>query len=291
MNNNLKENVSHGDFIVPYTTYKGTIKDDFSIIPMHWHDEMEITYIVDGAAEININLKTFTAKKGDIIVVDPLSLHSLKKDLNTLNMTWHTMVFNLNMVQSLLTDGCLIKYIAPLLNKNNSLKMVLTKEDNGYFEILNTILSLFNTYESKCDVFELELKSQLFHLLFLFYKHDLVIKNNNENISSSVATKIKDIISFINLNYSNDISILDIAKEANFSQYHFMKFFKKHIGMTCIDFLNNTRLEKASSLLNSTDKSIMDIALDVGFNNVSYFNKLFKQKYKLTPKDFRKVNL
>ncbi len=68
-----------------------------------------------------------------------------------------------------------------------------------------------------------------------------------------------------------------------------MKFFKKHIGMTSIEYINNYRLEKASALLSSTDKSIMEISLDVGFNSVSYFNKLFKNKYKLTPKEFRIV--
>ncbi|NLK93689.1 MAG: AraC family transcriptional regulator [Clostridiales bacterium] len=290
MNENLKENVSHGDFIVPFTTYSGKISDDFSLIPMHWHEEMEITYIVDGSAEISINLNPFTAQKGDIIVVNPLTLHSFKKDPKYSHMTWHTMVFNLNMVQSSLTDGCLIKYIAPLLNKNHTLPTILNKNSLGYKEILNTILKLFDIYENKLDFFELELKSQLYHLLFLYYKYNLVIKNNkNENLSSSTTNKIKNIINYINNHINEDMTIEDISNEVNFSQYHFMKFFKKHIGMTCIDFINNTRLEKASILLNTTDKSIMDIALEVGFNNISYFNKLFKQKYKLTPKDFRKI--
>ncbi|EKY23488.1 helix-turn-helix domain-containing protein [Clostridium celatum] len=66
-----------------------------------------------------------------------------------------------------------------------------------------------------------------------------------------------------------------------------MRFFKKHIGMTCIQYINNYRLEKASLLLNSTSKPIMDISLEVGFDNLSYFNKLFKNKYNLTPKEFR----
>ena len=48
-------------------------------------------------------------------------------------------------------------------------------------------------------------------------------------------------------------------------------------------------MKKASALLSSTDKSIMEISLDIGFNSVSYFNKLFKNKYKLTPKEFRIV--
>ena len=68
-----------------------------------------------------------------------------------------------------------------------------------------------------------------------------------------------------------------------------MKFFKKHIGMTSVEYINNYRLERSAYLLSSTDKSIMEISMDVGFNSVSYFNKLFKIKYKLTPKEFRVI--
>ena len=56
-----------------------------------------------------------------------------------------------------------------------------------------------------------------------------------------------------------------------------MRFFKKHIGLTCIQYINNYRLEKASILLTTSNNAIMDISLEVGFDNLSYFNKLFKK--------------
>ena len=59
--------------------------------------------------------------------------------------------------------------------------------------------------------------------------------------------------------------------------------------MTSVEYINNYRLERSAYLLSSTDKSIMEISMDVGFNSVSYFNKLFKIKYKLTPKEFRVI--
>ena len=69
-----------------------------------------------------------------------------------------------------------------------------------------------------------------------------------------------------------------------------MRFFKKHMGLTSIQYINNYRLEKAAYLLTSTNNSIMDISLEVGFDNLSYFNKLFKKKYNITPKEFRFKN-
>ena len=58
-------------------------------------------------------------------------------------------------------------------------------------------------------------------------------------------------------------------------------------GTSCLKYINNYRLEKAAELLKSTAYSITDISLECGFNNLSYFNKLFKRKYHLTPRDFR----
>ena len=86
------------------------------------------------------------------------------------------------------------------------------------------------------------------------------------------------------------MSINTLAKICDYSEYHFMRFFKKHMGVTCIQYINNYRLEQASLLLTSTDNSIMDISLEVGFDNLSYFNKLFKKKYNITPKEFRTKN-
>ena len=116
----------------------------------------------------------------------------------------------------------------------------------------------------------------------------IVITNTDKNIiNTKVTDKVKLVLNYIHDNYSNNISINTLANICDYSEYHFMRFFKKHIGMTCIQYINNYRLEKASLLLNSTSKPIMDISLEVGFDNLSYFNKLFKNKYNLTPKEFR----
>ena len=69
--------------------------------------------------------------------------------------------------------------------------------------------------------------------------------------------------------------------------YHFMRFFKKYTGKTCIQFIKNYRLEKAYNLLKNTDLPVTQISFDVGFSNVSYFIRSFKEKYKVTPKELR----
>lgn len=284
---NLKENTHHGDFILPFSTYFCSFSNTYTFVPIHWHEEMEITLVKKGSGQHKIDLTPFDVKEGDIILVKPFSLHSIEQ-VNNDDMIWDTMVFNLNMLNSALTDGCLIKYFAPIFNNENELPMIIRIDSPGHDEIYSTIKKIFRCYTNKTYGFELELKSLLFHLFYTIYENKLVKEKKSSSISKEVSNKIKSILQFIHENYNKDLTIPEIASTCNFSEYHFMRFFKKYIGMTCIEYINNFRLETASSLLNESDKSIIDISFEVGFNNVSYFNKLFKKKYSITPKEFRK---
>ena len=93
-----------------------------------------------------------------------------------------------------------------------------------------------------------------------------------------IQNKMKTVLNYVQENFNRDMSIEEIAKLCNFSEYHFMRFFKKYAGTSCLKYINNYRLEKSAELLKSTSSSITDISLECGFNNLSYFNKLFKSK-------------
>mgnify|MGYP000366371324 CR=1 FL=1 len=99
--------------------------------------------------------------------------------------------------------------------------------------------------------------------------------------------KLKLIITYIENNYTHAISIQDIADECHFSESHFMKFFKQCTGTSFISYLNDYRLLIASRLLTSTDLPVTQIAVECGFDNISYFNRCFKKKYGEAPSKTR----
>lgn len=287
---NLKENITHGDFILPFSIYKGTLSTSFPSIATHWHEEIEVIIVLDGSCDYRINLNSFIVNKGDILIIDSQSLHSLTCISNK-NMTWASFVFNMNMLKSSNTDGTLLKYIAPLLNHEHQLPIILKDNINCYPKIFDVIENIIYCYYEKDIAYELELKSLLFKFFSLLYKNDLIERNQSKNnLTINTTDKIKLVLNYINDHYSEDISINTLAELCEYSEYHFMRFFKKHIGLTCVQYINNLRLEKSSILLTSTNNAIMDISLEVGFDNLSYFNKLFKRKYNLTPKEFRTIN-
>ena len=287
---NLKENITHGDFILPFSIYKGTLSTSFPSIATHWHEEIEVIIVLDGSCDYRVNLNSFIVNKGDILIIASQSLHSLTCIPNK-NMTWASFVFNMNMLKSSNTDGTLLKYIAPLLNHEHQLPIILKDNINCYPKIFDVIENIIYCYYEKDIAYELELKSLLFKFFSLLYKNNLIERNQSKNnLTINTTDKIKLVLNYINDHYSEDISINTLAELCEYSEYHFMRFFKKHIGLTCVQYINNLRLEKSSILLTSTNNAIMDISLEVGFDNLSYFNKLFKRKYNLTPKEFRTIN-
>ena len=97
---------------------------------------------------------------------------------------------------------------------------------------------------------------------------------------------LKTIFTQINHLYDEAIPGYELADICNFSDYHFMRFFKKYMNMTCIEYINNMRLEKAVELFEKGNTSILDVSLSVGFHNLSYFHRAFKKKYHMTPLSF-----
>lgn len=284
---NLKENKKHGNFLLPFIRYKTAIPNCFSIFPMHWHDEMEIIEVFKGKYIVNINLKEYVVEEGDIVILKPCTLHSFKQ-YESEKMVSKTIMFNLSMLNNNVTDACSIKYLTPFLDNKVSYPSILKPSDKGYKNIKKCIDKLFLCYEEKNEFFELQLKSYLFELFYIFFKECFEIHDYSAKIKDDTTNDIKAILEYIKINYMNSISIKDLANVVNFSEHYFMRFFKKYMGMTCVDYINEYRLNIATNLLETTDMPIMEIAVKVGVNNISYFNRIFKKKFNLTPKEYRK---
>lgn len=100
--------------------------------------------------------------------------------------------------------------------------------------------------------------------------------------------KKADIIDYILKHYNTDMSLQTIAGKFFISKYHLCRRFKEWTGQSITDFINETRLMRARELLISSDLSILDISLSVGFGSPNYFNLLFKKKFGTTPFQYKK---
>ena len=102
---------------------------------------------------------------------------------------------------------------------------------------------------------------------------------------------IKKVCSFVEQNLSCDISLENAAEYAGVSSFYLSKLFKEEKGETFINYVTDKRLEKSRQLLAETDSSIKEITANVGYNDQNYFSRIFKNKYGVSPKEYRKSNL
>lgn len=100
---------------------------------------------------------------------------------------------------------------------------------------------------------------------------------------------IRELISYVNEHYTEKLSLEDAADYVGFSREYFCRFFKQHMGLTFLRYLNEVRISHAGRLLSSTDLSISEIMNTCGFTNQTIFNRLFKEIYGMTPRQARKT--
>lgn len=108
-----------------------------------------------------------------------------------------------------------------------------------------------------------------------------------ENIINNKKSKISAIIEFIENNYLEELKISDIASHFGMKEYEFSRYFKKYTGKSPKEYIKELKLKKAKELL--TFQNVTEVSFDLGYENISYFIKEFKEKYGLTPKEYKKI--
>lgn len=103
--------------------------------------------------------------------------------------------------------------------------------------------------------------------------------------------RLAHVAQYINRHLSRNIPIRELADQACMSEPNFYRTFKQTFGMTPVDYINQQRIALASRLLRTTNRYLADISLDCGFNNLTYFMKLFRREMGLSPAQYRKQAL
>jgi AraC-like DNA-binding protein len=110
---------------------------------------------------------------------------------------------------------------------------------------------------------------------------------NRKKLFKGASQRLELVKSYINENAHKNITLLHVSKQANMAEVSFSRFFKNETGVTFSEYLINLRLSNVTKMLSETQKSIAEIAYHCGFNNLSYFNRIFKSKRGCTPNQFR----
>lgn len=276
-----KENKIHSTQLKPFSFYRCQIPDYMPDVALHWHPEIEINLLIKGEGQYQVGDTRINAKKGDIIIITPNLLHSVYSDTS---LESYTFVGSMDFLGSAFYDKASVSYIRPIINGAKFFSPLINENDMYYEEIYECVKKLFETGNQKEKFYELMLKSELYKLIYLLYKYG---KIEVQNESFRHLEKIKIALQYIQENYQEDIKVSELADLCHFSKAYFMNFFKKNVGIPCIEYVMQFRLKKAGEELKNTDMSVSEIAFNCGFRNLSNFNRQFKEYFGIVPKDFR----
>lgn len=282
---NYQEKKEHGQSGFPYITYPCSIPLDFPKVPLHWHDEMELIYIKKGCGIVSIDFTVYQVEAGDILVIVPGQLHTIEQSPG-IAMEYENIIFQLRMLTSLHGDLCTEEYFLPMQKR----QLIIPSYIHPGCDIYKMAKLCLDRADELCDKrpesYQLAVKGQLFQLFFLLFSHaswNTIQANHNKSLE-----KMKVILTYMETHYGEKLTIKDMAEACGFSQSHFMKFFKSSVGEPFTSYLNHYRLTMASRLLISSNSSILEIAEETGFSNLSYFNRTFKHTFGMTPREYRR---
>jgi xylan 1,4-beta-xylosidase len=248
-------------------------------VPFHWHQEMEIIYLVQGELQVNIENQRYHLQKENLVLINTNEVHSFQQ----------TDKENLAIVIQL--DLKRFKGYYPQIEKTHFFcNSLLDKNAHEKYIILKKFLSkILHVYDQKEPGFIIELniiiQQIILHLIRGFEK--TVINEENLEKSSDNLKRLERILKYIDEHYTEKITLDEIAKSEYISTYYFSHFFKDKMGMTFQTYLKHVRLKKAHNMLLETDEKIVDIAHKSGFANSQMFASYFKEEFGMTPTQLR----
>ena len=134
---------------------------------------------------------------------------------------------------------------------------------------------------------QIRIKLVLLQFILEMWNKGLVVEND----TSGRNTVEKEMVSYIQQNYTGTISLKEFGEQFHLSEKYISRYFKEHFHITLSQYVTYLRLEHAKQLLQDTDLPITEIALQSGYQNVSYFIRSFKKTYEVSPLKYRKNRL
>lgn len=266
LNNLYHEHTSRGTYDFPIELYSVTKTHPCYIMQIHWHKEFEIIRVKCGTLILSLNGKEFKMSEGESIFIPSGVIHSALP----YNCEYECVVFSPSMIYG-----------------NNICRTIIKSEINEIYTFKQNcdIDFLFDELKNKKVGYELEIYGRLYLIMCNIFR-----SNNGHKIHQNKELEtIKPAMQIIEDKYDSKISLDDLAKKCGLSPNYFSKYFKDTVGVSPFEYLLKYRIEAACEMLLYSNLSITQICYDCGFNDLSYFIRIFKKHKGISPKGYVKT--
>lgn len=280
MNMREFERINHGTPDFPVVLYH--VDQSFPRYRMmcHWHVEYELIRVISGKLRLRIDENDFVLTAGEAIMIHGGTLHSGEPE----NCIYECAVFSISPLTQL--PGCK-EQLSTILGKETEISRIYSIDDK---EIINAVNEFFDALSNSDKGYKLAVLGGLYRIFSVIIKKGLYGERTKENqdIENRYINRFKNLLTWLEEHYKENITLDQIAGIAGFSPKYFCRLFSKMTGRSPIDYLNCYRIDRASEMLLGTEKPIIDIAAECGFYDLSYFVKVFKKYKGIPPGQYRK---
>lgn len=236
----------------------------------NWHNNIEILYFKNGSGYVYCDNEKLTGNPGDVIVINSNQEHAFASDSS---VEYYCLIPD--------TDFCANNGI-----NTSAIRFSTMIKDKKLCDMLDKFIGVFYSSDVYRDAM---LRTELLSILIYIAKNHSS-QNESAEATSNVKKGVYFAIGYIKSHLSEKITIDELAESVNISKYHFIRHFKKITGDTPVTFINKLRCETAKKLLSVGSYSINEVCEKCGYENMSYFAKVFKKYTELTPSEFAEKN-
>lgn len=292
VNEDMKEIKQHGNVGFPLAIYPVEFSQKFRTrIRWHWHNELELIYVVKGQARFLVAETEFILKAGQGLFINTNTMHSVAES-EGFCCTYYSVVFHSSLLLGSMESALSSKYLGIVLNSPDLRYLMLDNSIPEHTQILSHLHNLVQLDAADVFAYELECKVQLLemwvHLLkHLYHIHDTISSRHPKQSLDEL--RAKEAINYIESHFAEPITLDDIAAAVHISTSECCRCFKRCIKLSPFEYLMRYRIIMSTNLIQQEKTaSISSVASRTGFNSSSYFNKLFRKYIGCTPTEYRK---
>lgn len=280
------ELTEHGTLLFPAAFYHDDLQEED--VAWHWHDELEIFLVSEGATEVTAGSETYVIEAGDGIFINAGILHGARMYGET-GCRYHSIVFHSSLIGGSADSIFWQNYLNPLMKDGGSGSVLLRRTELWQRECLELLETAWQSGIGEQPGYEFEVRNALSGIICR-----LALRRPDQEKKISEKTlreeeRMKRMLNYIEEHEGEEITVEQIADSISVSTSECLRCFHHTIGITPMQYVIRRRIRRAADLLSETEKKISEIGMQCGFQDMSYFARMFRQIKGYTPSEYRKL--
>ncbi|GGD59125.1 helix-turn-helix transcriptional regulator [Paenibacillus nasutitermitis] len=249
--------------------------------PLHYHNFAELSLVIEGSAEEILNGRPHALRRGTVSLLLPHHMHEIRVEPGTA-ITKYCCMFDLNILSP--DEDHIGTY---LLKTGSELPSYYDLSEVQTQQLSKIMDDLFLEYHSKGFGKNTVIRHKLLEALVFLIRTYQDLRDTKIPLNDERKRGVFDMLQFIHIHCCEPLTLTMLSEHLGWNASYLSHIFKRHVGKSFIEYLHELRVGRAVSYLVSTQLSVSEIALEVGFDNFRTFSRVFKDLKGTTPKEFR----